>query len=298
MTITFNCPKCDNLIAFDSKHVGKRAKCQNCGQLLIIPAKDNQTPELIEAEAEKTGPVPGFYRAVFIESWPIFVNRESVTTLVFVAAAVCFKFFLARAMCCINYITYFLVWGWLFGFYLNIIHETAFGADKLPEISLGTIFTFFWQLIRPFAIFFFTLFVVQLPFIITLALLKANGFTYTNIWRLEIGLHSILQVFFILGLFLFPMAILNVAVGEDVTLLRPDYLIKPLRRALLPYLIPVALLVAFGLLETQTGQYQKDLPPVIIAARLGGNLLLQVIAILAMRAIGLFYRHYSCHLAW
>jgi hypothetical protein len=298
MTIRFNCPKCDNLIAFDSRHIGKRAKCQNCGQILIIPAKDDQTPQLIEPEAEKTGPLPGFYHAVLVESWRLFIDRENVTTLAFVAAAVCFKFFLARAICCCNYVTYFLVWGWLCGFYRNIVHETAFGNDKLPEIYLGTTFTFFWQVFRPFVIFFFTLLVVQLPFIITLALLKDKGFTYTNIWRPEIGLHSILQILFLLGLFLFPMAVLNVAVGEDVTLLRPDYLIKPLRRAFMPYLVPVALLIAFGLLETQTGQYQSDLPPLIIAARLAANLLLQIIAILAMRAIGLFYRHYSCHLPW
>ncbi|HUT28551.1 MAG TPA: hypothetical protein VMX13_02075 [Sedimentisphaerales bacterium] len=298
MTITFNCPKCDNLIAFDSRHIGKRAKCQSCGQILIIPAKDDQTPQVIEPETEKAEPLPGFYRAVFVESWRLFIDRENVTTLAFVVVAVCFKFFLARAICCCNYITYFLAWGWLFGFYLNIIHETAFGNDKLPEIYLGTTFTFFWQVLRPFLIFFFTLFVVQLPFIITLALLKDKDFTYTNIWRPEIGLHSILQVLFILGLFLFPMAILNVAVGQDVALLRPDYLIKPLRRAFVPYLIPVALLVAFGLLETQTAQYQTGLPPLTITARLAVNLLLQIIAILAMRSIALFYRHHSCHFTW
>jgi hypothetical protein len=28
------------------------------------------------------------------------------------------------------------------------------------------------------------------------------------------------------------------------------------------------------------------------------DLIAQVIAILAMRAIGLFYRHYSCYFAW
>jgi hypothetical protein len=298
MTIKFNCPNCDNLIAFDAKHIGKRARCQQCHQAFIIPAKDDQTPQLIEPETEKAEPVPGFYRAVFRDNWKLFIDRQNVTTLAFVTAAVCFKFFLAHAICGCNYLTHIIVWGWLFGFYLNIIYEAAFGIDRLPEIYLGTAVTFAWHIIRPFLIFFFTMLVVQMPFILTLALLRGKGFTYTNIWQFGIGLHSILQVLFILGLFMFPMAVLNMAGGEDLNLLRPDYIFKPIRAALRPYLIIVGLLVAFGVLESQTDQYQSDLPHLIIAARLALNLLVQIIAIFAMRSIGLFYRHYSCHFQW
>ncbi|MHC4332995.1 MAG: hypothetical protein ACYSUP_12340 [Planctomycetota bacterium] len=298
MTIKFNCPNCDNLIAFDSKHIGKRARCQSCGQIFIIPAKDDETPQVIEPEIEKAEPVPGFYRAVFLRNWKLFINPENITPLAFVTAVVCFKFFLARAICGCNYLTYVIVWGWLFGFYLNIIYEAAFGIDRLPEIYLGTAITFIWHIIKPFLIFFFTMFVVEMPFILTLALLQGKGFTYTNIWQFGIGLHSILQVLFVLGLFLFPMAVLNVAGGEDLSLLRPDYIFKPIRAALRPYLVIVGLLVAFGVLETQTTQYQSDLPLIIIAARLALNLLVQIIAIFAMRSIGLFYRHYACHFQW
>jgi hypothetical protein len=298
MTIKFNCPNCDNLIAFDAKHIGKRARCQQCHQAFIIPAKDDQTPQLIEQETERAEPVPGFYRAVFRNNWKLFIDRQNVTTLAFVTAAVCFKFFLARAICGCSYMTHIIVWGWLFGFYLNIIRDAAFGIDRLPEIYLGTAATFAWHIIRPLLIFFFTMFVVQMPFFFALALLHSKGFTYTNIWQFGIGLHSILQVLFILGLFMFPMAVLNVAGGEDLTLLRPDYIFKPIRAALRPYLLIVALLVAFGVLESQTDQYQSDLPHLIIAARLALNLLVQIIAIFAMRSIGLFYRHYACHFQW
>jgi len=299
MTVSFNCPNCDNLIAFDSKHIGKRARCQSCGQIFIIPDKDDQTPQIIQPETEKDDqPVPGFYRAVFLDNWKLFADRENVKPLVFIAAVVCFKFFLARAICGCNYFTYIIVWGWLFGLYLNIIYEAASGIDRLPEIYLGTSLTFLWYIIKPFMIFFFTMFVAQLPFILTLALLKNKGITYTNFWRFGIGLHTIPQVLFVLGLFLFPMAVLNLAVGEDITLLRPDYIFKPIRAAFRPYLVIVGLLVAFGVLETQTSQYQTGLPPLMVTARLAVNLLLQIIAIFTMRAIGLFYRHYACHFPW
>ncbi|MHC4482346.1 MAG: hypothetical protein ACYSW4_02235 [Planctomycetota bacterium] len=298
MTIKFDCPNCYALIAFDDKHRGKRARCLTCGQILVIPSKDGETPQIIEPVIEKAEPLPGFYRAVFVDCWKLFIDPENVTSLVFVAAVVCFKFFLARAICCCGHITFFIVWGWLFGFYLNIIYESAFGIDKLPEIYLGTGITFLWYIVKPFLIFSLTMAAVLLPFFITLSLLHNRGLTYDNIWQPGIGLHSILQILFVLGLFVFPVAVLTVAVGRDVTLLRPDYLFAPIRRAFIPYLTAVVLLVAFGVIEMQTSQYDSQLPLTITAGRLTLNLLVQIIAIIAMRSIGLFYRHYNCHFSW
>ena len=296
MTIQFYCPNCDALIAFDSKHCGKRARCTTCGQVFIIPSKDNEKAQKVKLEIEKGNPVPGFYRAVLVDSWKLFINPQNITPLVFVIAAVCFKFFSAGSCCC-AYIIHFVVWGWLFGFYLNIIYETAFGIDKLPEIYLGTSITFLWYVIKPFLIFFVTMAVVQIPFIIALTLLQDKGVTYENMWEAQTGLHLLLQVLFISGLFLFPMAILTVAVGRDLTMLRPDYILTPVLKAFVPYLVPVALLVAAAALEMQTVQYDHSALG-ITAGRLALNLAVQLIAIIAMRSIGLFYRHYSCHLPW
>ncbi len=300
MTIQFNCPNCDALIAFDSKHRGKRARCQTCQQLFIIPYTDDETPRKIEPKIEKGEPIPGFYRAVFVDSWRVFIDRENVTSLAFVAAAVCFKFFLARAICCVNYITFAVVWGWLLGFYLNIICETAFEIDTLPQIYLGEGVSFLWNIIKPFLIFAFTLFVVLLPFIITLSLLQDKGLTIDNMWQPEISLRLLLQLLFILGLFFFPMAILTTAIGKDLTMLRPDYILIPVFRAFKPYLVVAALLVTVGVLEMQTPQYAglAAETTLLTAGKLAFNLAVQIIAIIAMRSIGLFYRHYSCHLPW
>ena len=297
MTIQFYCPSCDALIAFDSKHCEKRARCTTCGQIFIIPSKDNEKAQKVELQIEKGEPVPGFYRAVFVNSWKLFIDPQNITPLAFVIAVVSFKFFLAGAICGCGYITFYIVWGWLFGFYLNIIYETAFGIDKLPEIYLGTSITFLWYVVKPFLIFFVTMAVVQIPFIIALMLLADKGVTYENMWEAHTGLHLLLQVLFISGLFLFPMAILTVAVGRDLTMLRPDYILTPVFRAFKPYLVVAALLVAAGALEMQTVQYDHSALG-ITAGRLALNLAVQLIAIIAMRSIGLFYRHYSCHLPW
>ena len=296
MTIQFYCPNCDSIIAFADKHSGKRARCTTCGQLFIIPSESFKKAKKVELPKEKGEPVPGFYRAVFIDNWKLFFDRENVTSLVFVVAVVCFKFFSAGEICC-AFTTHYAVWGWLLGFYLNIIYETAYDLDKLPEIYLGTSVTFIWYIIKPFLLFLFTFTFVQLPFIIALLLLKDKGLTYENMWQAEFSFRLLLQVLFVFGLFLFPVAILTIAVGRDITMLRPDYLLSPAFKAFVPYIVVVVLLVAAAALETQTTQY-SGAAFAVTAGYLVLNLTVQVIAILAMRSIGLFYRHYSCHFAW
>lgn len=296
MTIEFNCPKCDAIIAFDSKHIGKRARCLTCGQILIIPAENYAKPEVIKPKIEKGVPSPGFWRAVFIDNWKIFVDRENATALVFITAIVCFNFFLSAVPCC-NYITFIIIWGWLLGFYLNIIYETAFGFDKLPEIYLGTSTTFLWYIVKPFLIFLATMIVVEIPFIFALKLLLPYGITVENMWQPGIGLHLILQILFLLGAFLFPIAILTAAVGKSIALLRPDRMLAPVFKVFIPYITIVALLVATYIL----GLYAKpfdDSSWLVISLRLLLNLSVQVASIITMRSIGLFFRHYNCHLKW
>lgn len=298
MTIEFNCPKCGALIAFDSKHSGRRAKCLTCGQKFLIPAESFEKPQKVEPEPKpKEDPIPGFYRAVFLDSWTVFAQRRHAATLAFVAAVVCFRFFLAQA-CCLNYLANFVIWGWLCGFYLNVISHTAVDDDELPEIDIGTSITFLLYILGPLFVFLFTLFLVELPFIIGLAMAKDAGVTFENLWSDFSRVRLLLQGFLVGGLFLFPAAILTTAVGGSFTMLRPDYLLAPLPRAFFPYLTTVALLTATCLMEMHTAQYDAVAEPLATVAHLGVNLLVQVLAIIAMRSIGLFYRHYGCYFKW
>ncbi len=297
MTIEFNCPKCGALIAFDSKHAGRRARCLTCGQKFLIPAESFKKPEKVAPEPEQPPePVPGFYRAVFVSNVKLFVDPRNATTLVFIAAVVCFRFFLAQA-CCLNYVADFLIWGWLFGFYLNVIYQTAFDEDTLPEIYLGTSVTFLWYVIAPLLTFGLTLAFVELPFFIALWLFQDSGITLTNFGSSVGPAYLLLQFFFVLGLFAFPAAILTTAVGKDIALLRPDYLLVPVAHAFAPYVTCVVLLAAACFLQTQTAQY-TGAGPITTALHLALNLLVQVVAIFAMRAIGLLYRHYACYFKW
>jgi len=297
MTIQFHCPKCGSLIAFTDKHAGQSARCLTCGQQQIIPEKSGQTPQKVEPETKTKVPLPGFYHAVFVDSWKIFFDKDNLTALVFVIAAVCFRFFSAGAFC-LAAIMYFAAWGYLFGFYLQIINETAAGHDELPEIEMGTSITFLFHIIKPILTFAFTVFIVQLPFIAGLAFFKDKGVTWENIWETRTALNLVLRSSFAAGLFLFPMAILVAAVLEDLPeLLRFDRLFVPVIRAFIPYLVVVGLLAAACFIETNTRQY-ASLSILNTTGNLAVNLAVQVVAIIAMRSIGLFYRHYACYFSY
>ncbi len=294
MTIQFFCPNCNDIIGFPDKHAGRRARCTNCGQLFIIPDENYEKPKKVKLPEEKGDPLPDFYRAVFVDNWKLFFDSENATSLVFVIAVVCFKFF-AHGSCCCGFVTHYAVWGWLFGFYLNIIYETAFEIDKLPEIYLGSSITFLWYIIKPLFLFSFTMAVVQLPFIIRFFMLKEQqGLSFNDISLFDFGL---LQVLFFFGLFLFPIAILTASVGQTLTFFRPDYFLGPIFKAFLPYSVTVLLLVAAALLEVRTVQFIRA-GFLTTVGHLTMNLAVQFIAIFAMRSIGLFLRHYNCYFAW
>jgi len=298
MTIEFNCPNCGALIAFDSKHSGRRAKCLTCGQKLIIPNESFQKPEKITPEPKpREDPIPGFGRAASVETWKLFVHPQNVTTLAFIVTVVCFRFFLARGVCCLNHVTTIVIWGWLFGFYLNIIQQTSYDEDLLPEIYLGTSITLAWYIVQPLLTFCYTLALVELPFFITLGLFQDSGITMTNFGSAISPLHLLLQFLFILGLFVFPAAILTTSVGKDLAMLRPDCLLAPILRAFGPYIYVVLLLAAACFLHFHARQY-TGANPIATVLHLALNLLVQVFAIFAMRAIGLFYRHYACYFRW
>ena len=299
MTISFYCPDCNALIAFHDRHAGKRGKCLTCGQRLIIPAQSDQVPQKIEPEPAE--PLSGFYRAALLESWKLFVRPSNTTGLLFIAAAVCFKFFTGhldysftmgafRAQLPVGFVVSVSAWGCLLWYYMEIIHAAAFDDDLLAESYIGGFFGFAWNILKSIYLFFIAFLIVQLPLIITIVIFGKPA----DRWPLH------LCTLALLGLFLFPMAILTIAVGKDFPLLRPDYILAPITKALMPYILVAALLSVTWNLQLKTLLYgqlaDKSIPAVTL--HLLASLAVQVPAIIAMRSIGLFYRHFNCYFKW
>jgi ribosomal protein S27E len=302
MTIRFNCPGCNELIAFADKHSGKRAHCMNCGQRFIIPSTDGKRLKKIKPPKEKTEPLPGFYRAVFADSRQLFTKEENITGLVFIATAVCLKFFTAGMNYTmtipgwaytvdlpipVGHVLHVAAWGFLFWYYMEIIYSTAFEQEKLPDVIVGGFSGLFWRIAKSVYTFIIMLLVVELPYLV--AALIAS-------W-MDAEWPVLLYALMFAGLFLFPVAILTAAVGQDLMMLRPDYLLIPIFRAFKPYLVTVVLLGAAAVLQMQANQYSGR-SAAVDTGHLLLNLAVQVIALVAMRSIGLFFRHYSCLLPW
>lgn len=298
MTVRFNCPNCNELIAFADKYIGKQARCASCGQRFIIPSENKETPKKIEPLAEKAEPVPGFYRAVLIDSWKLFVRPQNATGLVFVIAAVCFKFFtghtdysftmgMFRVQAPTGLIITLSAWGCLFWYYMEIICTTANYTDELPDVYMGGLFGFIWNVVKSLSIFSIGLIAVLLPCAIVISIAGSTG--------------VVAHVLSLVGLFAFPMAVLIFSAAPRVSMVfRPDCFYKPAVRAFWPYLLTAGLFLLAWELEMRTIGYGSLIGSghYIVGLHLLANLAVQALAIVAMRSIGLFYRHYSSYFSW
>ena len=301
MTITFHCPHCGGLCAFDEKHAGRRARCTSCQQRFIIPSESGA--EAQKLEPVKGEPVGGFYREAFVRSWNIFVKPSSVTGLVFVAAAVTFKFFLRDADYSfsapggyvvhlpVGWIVTITAWGCLCWYYMEIMQWAAFDMDELPEVDMGTGFEFLWNVFKSIYLFIVALIVAELPFVVIVAVLRKMGIEWPGLF----------QVLVLAGLLSFPMMILTLSTGPQLWLVfRLDYIWVPIVKASRPYAVTAGLVVLAGVLQWLTVAYSElsGSNKFIVGLHLAANLGSQIVVIIAMRAIGLFYRHYSCYFPW
>ena len=80
----------------------------------------------------------------------------------------------------------------------------------------------------------------------------------------------------------------------------PMYIVVPICRAFGPYLVTAAVVGAAGLIQAGARQYGQleDAPKGVAAAYLAMNLVAVATGILAMRAVGLFLRHFGVYFGW
>jgi hypothetical protein len=174
---------------------------------------------------------------------------------------------------------------------MEIIYSTAFEIEELPDVYMGGLFGFIWNIVKSLCTFAIALLIVQLPCIILLVILSA----------MKVESTVIAHILAIAGLFVFPIAILTFSVGRDISMMfRPDYLFKPIANAFWPYLTVVGLFVLVWELQLRTVGYGQLLGrgSFTIGLHLFANLAVQALVLVSMRSIGLFYRHYNCHFTW
>jgi hypothetical protein len=306
-TITFNCPKCRYLCAFKDIYAGRRARCLRCNQVFIIPAAENEKVQGVEQPKEFDKPLPGFYQAVFKNSWPAIFNKQSLPMLVFVFLITGLKFFTIHQDYSIavrnasgggftvhlpfGWAVAAFVWGGIFWCYAEIIYATAFDAEPLPGIYFGGGYGYLFSVLKSLYSFFIALVIVLLPAIIAKIIFNIVG--VQSQWAVF--------PFIVLAMFLFPMAILTLSIGRNVMMLfRPDYFFTPIKKAFRHYFFVAGLFIIAGQLQFASRNFGDvtDRSDFIILLHLVAVLAIQILAVFTMRATGLFYRHFVCFFKW
>jgi hypothetical protein len=186
--------------------------------------------------------------------------------------------------------------GYLCTFYMAVLKETAAGEDELPNVWIDDIYS---DLI--FSIFRFagTWAWVLLPASI-FALVE-----YVNFGQVE---WNIVKLLGIIGLFFWPVVILGVALGGSFHGLWPHTIIITALVAPLPYLAMCAVLLIAAAITVlpHTDVYLSAIS--LVATKANRSLFWTVAMvnsglsayamIVAMRAVGLYYRHYKRKFPW
>jgi hypothetical protein len=201
-------------------------------------------------------------------------------------------------LCCAGMVLQYAVLGYLFSFLFNLIYAAAEGDDRFPEPdSFWDAFREFWsEIVDPFWRFSASFLYAYLP-VITAAII------YTSvIHRDEIpetgAIHIVLWALIGLGTFIWPMVMLVIACEDYGGLLRPDWIFLSIFRILPAYMM--GFLVLGGI---AVGGYfgMREIGFDTDTINLYNSLLyvgVMILAIYAMRIIGLLYRHYANRLPW
>ncbi len=300
MTRTFYCPGCGGICGFAERHAGRTARCTRCNQRFIIPDVNNVKAQKVKEE--RGNPLPGFYRQVLIKTWPVFFHKDSLVSLAFLASLIVFRFFLTNVdlsaalpgfvlLAPIGWIIVFLTWGCQIWYCMETISTTMDQWDDFLSPDIGAGFEFIWNMIKTWYLFVVAVILVEVPFLLLAGWLQNARIGWPWLW----------QTITLAGFILLPMALLILASGPQMySILRPDYFGIPIVRAFRPYLLVAAIFLLAAWFELITKQYHavQDQSRLVIAMHLAGNLLAANLWLVAMRAIGLFGRHFHSVLPW
>lgn len=296
MSIACTCPKCGQLCGFRDEYKGRTARCLECGTRFIIPQENGQKGIPVISKEDLT-PLPGFYRAVLIDSWKVIFCKDNLAGLILCAALTCFHFFVGdadysftighfRPPLFVGWVATFIAAGYLLWYFMETIQETAMNNDFLPDISIGGGFVFIMEAFKSIYFFLISFIIAALPGIAYSTLMSYTGFS--NKW--------LNLIILLISLFSWPMMLSMF--GANVTptrLFRYDLVIQMIIKTFRPYVLTTAIAftallgiyLTVGFFSTNP-DISRPHSTIMLSARL-----IAVYGMLfAMRTIGLYVRHY------
>lgn len=192
-----------------------------------------------------------------------------------------------------------VICGYWCAYMFSIVVETAGGDDELPEFP--GVLSFWEDILHPLLLWIASFIYAFLPMIVMAVYYEINGL---NSGTPTFGPQEKAIVFglSLLGLFFWPMILLGLSLGESLSSVRPDFVLRSIANTFLPYLICCLCLCGCFLLwnfshSAMAHTHGGTLGGWIafsIAGKTGGLCLW----IYAMRTMGLLYRHYQHKLVW
>jgi len=308
MSIPVSCPNCGARFNAPDTAAGRKGKCGRCGVIVDIPAAAPAAPpppdlppvappQVVRAEPDK--PQRGFWEDAMLSFAVPFRGSGPFVLLILVALNAVHAFLSLAGF--IGYAGRLIITGWLFSFYFSIILNTAGGEDDLPRFDMtgGP-----WEsIIRPMLLYFGALVWVMLPLILWSAAIWFGGTIISR--RADV---VVVLVLALIGLFLWPMTVLTVAIrGFSLEALRYDKQLLAIVRAFPQYMAvwlfllvsvggAIATMFATSFIAAPSGEEGFFLGTAVIV--IATAVISAYFIIVAMRTIGLFYRHYKRHFAW
>lgn len=297
MTITCTCPKCGRFCGFKDSHAGRQARCLACNNHFIVPDNDGQTARLVKPKPE--APLPNFYRAVLADNFKNFIQKENLSGIILCIALTCFHFFIGdtdysftlggfRPPLFVGWVVTFCCAGYLLWYFMETINTTTVGNDFLPEIFIGGGFVFIGEAIKSIYLFVAAFAISAIPGAALIVLLGKIGASYPwlNITILMLSLSTLPMILCMLGSGVAPWKVFryDLIVRVIIKTLRPYVLI-----ALITFIALFVVYFTIGFFATNPDITRPNIP-IMLALRLGAVFVM----LFAMRAIGLYARHYLC----
>ncbi len=224
---------------------------------------------------------------------------------------------------CLGWVIALIVAAWYMAFQFGVVLEAADGKDELPDLNYFS--GLFTELLMPFLQMAAASIVSLLPAMIAFIVvsvqqgrdaLDVTGEAFgllTGRYDVVLELGSpesqiLVGALLVVGVFLWPMFILVVAVGGLPGLVRLDLIGATILRSLPAYCIVVGVVYASQGLEyvSVLALAGLGLRSIVTGGRMPLLLLLPVaivlvrvyVSVVAMRAIGLYYHHFKQRFAW
>lgn len=295
MAITCICPKCERFCGFKETHAGRQARCLTCSCHFIVPDHDGQKAKIVKSESESA--LPGFYRAALVDSFKVFIQKDSLFGIILCFALTGFHFFVGntdysvtlgrfRPPLIIGWFATFCCAGYLLWYFMETAAITVMNEDFLPEISIGAGFAFIGEAVKAIYLFIAAFAIAAIPGVVLSILLDNLGISYS--W-----LSIILLV---VSLSMLPMLLCMFAAGTAPwRAFRYDRIIYMMLRTFGPYALTTVITVAalisifytIGFFATAPG-VSTPLLPILLCLRITAVFMM----LFAMRVIGLYGRHY------